>query len=144
MFVHAFANTTVANALFTLSAIPFITAILAFYFLNENLSIRTIIIMIIAFAGIVLMISEGLALGEFFGNIMALGTALFFSCFAITLRKFRKLDMLPTLLIAGLMVSWITLIMTYNFIKIPVNEMFLCFIWGGVLSGVVNLSLIHI
>ena len=63
MFVHAFANTTVANALFTLSAIPFITAILAFYFLNENLSIRTIIIMIIAFAGIVLMISEGLALG---------------------------------------------------------------------------------
>jgi len=37
--------------------------------------------MIIAFAGIVLMISEGLALGEFFGNIMALGTALFFSCF---------------------------------------------------------------
>ena len=34
MFVHAFANTTVANALFTLSAIPFITAILAFYFLE--------------------------------------------------------------------------------------------------------------
>ena len=60
---------------------------------------------------------------------MALGTALFFSCFAITLRKFRKLDMLPTLLIAGLMVSWITLIMTYNFIKIPINEIFLCFIW---------------
>ena len=84
--------------------------------------------MIIAFAGIVLMISEGLALGEFFGNIMALGTALFFSCFAITLRKFRKLDMLPTLLIAGLMVSCITLIMTYNFIKIPVNDIFLCFI----------------
>ncbi len=143
MFVHAFANTTVANALFTLSAIPFITAILAFYFLNENLSIRTIIIMIIAFAGIVLMISEGLALGEFFGNIMALGTALFFSCFAITLRKFRKLDMLPTLLIAGLMVSWITLIMTYNFIKIPINEMFLCFIWGGILSGFVNYIFIY-
>ena len=64
MFIHAFANTTVANALFTLSAIPFITYI-SFYFLNENLSIRTIIIMIIAFAGIVLMISEGLVLGEF-------------------------------------------------------------------------------
>ena len=29
MFVHAFANTTVTNALFTLSAIPFITALLA-------------------------------------------------------------------------------------------------------------------
>jgi len=72
-----------------------------------------------------------------------LGTALFFSCFAITLRKFRKLDMLPTLLIAGLMVSWITLIMTYNFIKIPINEMFLCFIWGGVLSGVVNYIFIY-
>ena len=137
MFVHAFANTSVANALFTLSAILYYSNI-GFYFLDENLSIRTIIIMFIAFAGIVLMISEGLALGEFFGNMMALGTALFFSCFAITLRKFRKLDMLPTLLIAGLMVSSITLIMTYNFIKIPIKEMFFCFIWGGVLSGAVN------
>ena len=36
MFVHAFANTTVANALFTLSSIPFITAALAFFFLESN------------------------------------------------------------------------------------------------------------
>ena len=72
MFVHAFANTTVANALFTLSSIPFLTALLAFYVLKENLSMRTVIIMLTAFFGIVIMIGEGLALGQVYGNLMAL------------------------------------------------------------------------
>ena len=54
LFIHALANTSIANALFTLSSIPFITAILSFIFLKEKLSLRTIIIIIFAFMGIFL------------------------------------------------------------------------------------------
>lgn len=38
LFIHSIANTSIANTLFTLSSIPFITAILAFIFLKEKLS----------------------------------------------------------------------------------------------------------
>ena len=143
MFVHAFANTTVANALFTLSSIPFLTALLAYYVLNENLSMRTVIIMLTAFLGIVIMIGEGLALGQVYGNLMALGTALSFSCFAITLRKFRNVDMLPTLLVAGLFILSITFIISYDALKLPIRDLFLCFLWGGILSGFVNYIFIY-
>ena len=143
MFVHAFANTTVANALFTLSSIPFLTALLAYYVLNENLSMRTVIIMLTAFLGIVIMIGEGLALGQVYGNLMALGTALSFSCFAITLRKFRNVDMLPTLLVAGLFILFITFIISYDALKLPIRDLFLCFLWGGILSGFVNYIFIY-
>ena len=143
MFVHAFANTTVANALFTLSSIPFLTALLAYYVLNENLSMRTVIIMLTAFLGIVIMIGEGLALGQVYGNLMALGTALSFSCFAITLRKFRNVDMLPTLLVAGFFILFITFIISYDALKLPVRDLFLCFLWGGILSGFVNYIFIY-
>ena len=143
MFVHAFANTTVANALFTLSSIPFLTALLAYYVLNENLSMRTVIIMLTAFLGIVIMIGEGLALGQVYGNLMALGTALSFSCFAITLRKFRDVDMLPTLLVAGLFILFITFIISHDALKLPIRDLFLCFLWGGILSGFVNYIFIY-
>ena len=143
MFVHAFANTTVANALFTLSAIPFLTAILAYYFLDENLPLRTIIIMMTAFLGIIIMIGEGLALGQLYGNLMALGTALSFSCFAITLRRFRNVDMLPTLLVAGLFILFVTFITYFKSFLIPFKDLFLCFLWGGILSGFVNYIFIY-
>ena len=143
MFVHAFANTTVANALFTLSSIPFLTALLAYYVLKENLSMRTVIIMLTAFLGIVIMIGEGLALGQVYGNLMALETALSFSCFAITLRKFRDVDMLPTLLVAGLFILFITFIISYDSLKLPIQDLFLCFLWGGILSGFVNYIFIY-
>ena len=42
LFIQSIANTSVANASFTLSSVPFITAILAFIFLKEKISLRTI------------------------------------------------------------------------------------------------------
>ncbi len=143
MFVHAFANTTVANSLFTLSSIPFITAILAFFFLGENISKRTISIMFVALLGIIIMISEGLALGQIYGNLMALGTAISFSCFTIILRKYRTIDMLPTILIGGLIILLFTFFISLENLIIPLNEIFLCFLWGGVLSGCVNYIFIY-
>ena len=75
-FLQSFANTSVANTLFTLSSIPFITAVLAFIFLKEKISLRTIIIMFFAFVGIFIMIKDGLGAGGFYGNIFALVCAI--------------------------------------------------------------------
>ena len=105
IFIQALANTSIANALFTLSSIPFITAILAFIFLKEKLSLRTIIIIFFAFMGIFIMIKDGLESGGFYGNILAFVCAICFSGFVIVLRKSRNIDMMPVNIICLLYTS---------------------------------------
>ena len=141
-FIHSLSITSVANTLFTLSAIPFITATIAFFVLKEVISLKTFLIMITAFLGIILMVSEGLRTNQFTGMALAFCTALSFSCFAIILRKYNYLDMIPCLLISSFFVIAITYIVSAGNIFIPIKEIAYCFFWGGVLSGFVNSAFI--
>ena len=142
-FIQAFANTSIANTLFTLSLIPFITAVLAFLFLKEKLSLRTFTIMLVALFGILIMINEGIKTGDLFGNIMAIGCAFCFSSFTIVIRKFRNIDMIPTLLISGIIIAVVSFILNSGNLNIPLKDVLLCFLWGGLLSGFVNSVFIY-
>ena len=141
-FIHSLENTSIANTLFTLSTIPFITAIMAFFFLKEAIAVKTILIMAIAFLGIVLMVSEGLNSNQFIGIALAFCTALCFSSFAVILRKFNFLDMIPCLLISAIFVIITTYIASFGNITMPLKEIAYCFFWGGILSGFVNSAFI--
>jgi len=138
LFIQSFANTSVANTLFTLSSIPFITAILAFIFLKEKISLRTIITMFFAFIGIFIMIKDGLETGGFYGNIIALSCAFSFSTFVIIIRKYKSIDMMPTSLISSVLLLTVSFVISLGNINIPIQDILLCFLWGGVLSGFVN------
>ena len=59
--------------------------------------------MIGAFFGVVIMFSGAMQIGVLWGNILALFTAISFSIFTIILRLSKKIDMLPCLLISGIM-----------------------------------------
>ena len=143
LIIQAYANTSIANTSFTLSVIPFITAGLAYIFLKEKLSLRTLLIMIVAFFGIFIMINEGLGKGDFHGNLMALGCAFCFSGFAIIVRKFRNIDMLPTLLISGVMIVVVSFALSFENLTVPIHDVLLCFLWGGILSVFVNIVFIY-
>ena len=56
-FLQAITNTTVAATLFTLSSIPFITGVFAWIFLSEKIKQTTLISMICAATGILIMLS---------------------------------------------------------------------------------------
>ena len=135
LFIHSIANTSIANTLFTLSSIPFITAILAFIFLKEKISLRTIVIMIFAFMGIFIMIKDGLESGGFFGNVLALVCAISFSSFVIVLRKSRNIDMMPVNLISGLIILIVCFVINRGNMKVSTQDILLCFLWGGILMG---------
>ncbi len=141
-FLQAFIHTTIANALFTMSAIPFITAGLAYFFLKERLHRVTLITMIAAAAGIFIMMAQGFGIGSAYGNVMALITALCFSSFAVIVRRNRQIDMLPTLLVSGLIIALVSLALRVNDLGISLHDLLLCFLWGGVLSGVANWTFI--
>ena len=141
-FLQALTHTTVANALFTLSAIPFLTAALARIFLKERLRPVTLATMVVAAAGISVMTAEGIGVGSAYGNMMAFVTALCFSSFATIVRANRRIDMLPTLLVSGCLIMLISFAIRFHDLAIPWRDIWLCFLWGGLLSGFANWTFI--
>lgn len=141
-FLQALTTTTVANTLFTLAAIPFITAALAWVFLRESLSNVTIITMVGAAAGVGVMLVEGLGGGSIYGNVMALITAVGFSGYAVIIRRHRNIDMLPAYLLSAVMLLAISLLMRVGDWSVSWWDFWMCFIWGGILSGIGNILFI--
>lgn len=137
-YLQSITNTTVANTLFMLSAIPFFTAFFAWLIMKERLQRETLITMLVAAAGIGVMLADGFGVGSVYGNLMGLLTALCFSGFAVIVRKYRDVDMMPTLVISSGIILLVSFGARYDDLAISVKDIVLCFIWGAVLSGIAN------
>lgn len=141
-FIQAFTHTTIANALFIIGAIPFFAALLARLFLGERLRRATLVTMLFAASGLLLMVVNGITIGSGFGNLMALVTALSFAGYAVVVRYRRQVEMLPALLIGSLLIIAVSLPVTGGELALPMNDILLCLFWGGCLSGFVNWTFI--
>ena len=137
-FLQALTTTTVANTLFILGAIPFITAALAKLFLGEALSRATLITMVIAALGILVMLAEGFGFGSAYGNAMALITAFCFATFAVIVRRNRRVDMTPAFLVSAAVLVLVALTVRFGDLGITLRDLLLCILWGGVISGMAN------
>jgi drug/metabolite transporter (DMT)-like permease len=137
-FILSMTTTSVANTVFTISLIPFITALFSLLILKEKLAQITVYTMIAAFFGVLMMFYGSLKIGELWGNMLALITAISFSIYTIIIRSNKNIDMLPCLLISGIMAMGLTSFQNVGSLQISTNDFFLCFLLGGVLSGFVN------
>jgi drug/metabolite transporter (DMT)-like permease len=82
-----------------------------------------------------LIIATDVSSEGFLGIFFALMTAFCFSCFAVTLRRNKHIEMLPVLLLTGFF-SMIVGLAFGQWRGIPeMYDIALCFIWGGVLQG---------
>ena len=137
-FILSMTTTSVANTVFTISLIPFITALFSLLILKEKLAQSTVYTMIAAFFGVLMMFYGSLKIGELWGNMLALITAISFSIYTIIIRSNKNIDMLPCLLISGIMAMGLTSFQNVGSLQISTHDFFLCFLLGGVLSGFVN------
>ena len=137
-FILSMTTTSVANTVFTISLIPFITALFSLLILKEKLAQITVYTMIAAFFGVLMMFYGSLKIGELWGNMLALITAISFSIYTIIIRSNKNIDMLPCLLISGIMAMGLTSFQNVGSLQISNHDFFLCFLLGGVLSGFVN------
>ncbi len=137
-FLQAITNTTVANTLFTLSAIPFLSAALAWLFLRETLQSSTLLTMLAAAVGVAVMMVDGIGSGSLYGNAMALLTAFLFSSYAIIIRQNRNIDMLPALMVSGLMIVVVAGVLRWDDLAISTHDLLLCILLGSGLSGLTN------
>jgi drug/metabolite transporter (DMT)-like permease len=99
--IYAIQTTSVANAMFLFASAPFLAAFLGWILLRESVRRATWIAMLVAIAGIVVMVANGIAAGRMAGNVSALASACGFAVFTIALRWGKLEDMLPAVFLAG-------------------------------------------
>ena len=88
-----------------LGAMPFIAALLAYIFLKEKISKSTLIAMIIAAAGIILISFDSKETGTLFGLINGLISSSAFAGFTVSLRWRKKVPKLTTVSLGGIIAA---------------------------------------
>ena len=99
-YIFAILNTSVASALFILTAAPLLAASAAWIWIGEKPHPFTWLAMLLASGGVFLMIGDGFGTGRTLGNVFALLAGLSFALMLVFARRGRKTDILGGTLIA--------------------------------------------
>ena len=101
-FIYSITNTTAAVTLLCLAAMPFFTALLAFVFLKEQISINVWISIVIATVGIIIMAFGNTGENSLVGLIFGITSSVGFSVFSVSLRWRKETPKFTTVAFAGL------------------------------------------
>ena len=101
-FIYSITNTSAAVTLLCLAAMPFFTALLAFLFLREKITLSVWISILIASAGIIIMGLDNTGEKSFTGFVFGLTSSLGFSVFSVTLRWRKETPKFTTVAFSGL------------------------------------------
>ena len=101
-FIYSITNTSAAVTLLCLAAMPFFTALLAFLFLREKISLNVWISIVIATFGIIIMALGNTGEKSLVGFIFGLTSSIGFSVFSVTLRWRKETPKFTTVAFAGL------------------------------------------
>ena len=110
-FIWSITNTSAAITLLCLAAMPFITALLGFLFLKEEISSNVWLAIIIATAGLAIMAFENTGKNSIIGFLFGLASAVGFSIFSVSLRWKKDTPKFTTVAIAGIFCAIFSLIM---------------------------------
>ena len=100
-FIYSITNTTAAITLLCLAAMPFFTALLAFLFLKEKISLNVWISIFIATVGISIMAFGNSGENSHVGFIFGITSSIGFSVFSVTLRWRKETPKFTTVAFAG-------------------------------------------
>ena len=115
-FIVSIQNTNVANTLVMIATAPMLSAILAAVFLKENPDKNTWIAILITFLAVVYIFFDSFKLGNFFGDIFGLITALGLAVGANIIRSVRDKDLVPAAVIGKFLVAIFALFFVDNLI----------------------------
>ena len=101
-FIYSITNTSAAITLLCLAAMPFFTALLAFLFLKESISLNVWISIFIATVGIIIMALGNNEKNSLVGFIFGMTSSIGFSAFSVSLRWRKETPKFTTVAVAGL------------------------------------------
>jgi len=100
-FIFSITNTSAAITLLCLAVMPFFTALLAFLFLKEKISLNVWVSIIIASVGIIIMAVGNNENNSLIGFIFGITSSVGFSVFSVTLRWRKETPKFTTVAFAG-------------------------------------------
>ena len=100
--IYAIQTTSVANAMLLFASAPFLAAVSGWGILRERVHRGTWIAICFAIVGIGIMVSNQTFGGSLKGSFAALGSALGFAAFTVTLRWGKETEMLPSVFLSGI------------------------------------------
>ena len=115
-FVVSIQNTDVANTLVMIATAPMLSAILGAIFLKESPDRKTWISILITFLAIIYIFSDSLKIGNFFGDILGLITALGLAIGAVTIRSAKSKNLVPAAVVGKLLVATFALFFIESFV----------------------------
>ena len=101
-FIYSITNTSAAITLLCLAAMPFFTAILAYLFLKEKISLNVWVSIFIATAGIIIMAVGNTEKNSLIGFLFGITSSVGFSIFSVSLRWRKETPKFTTVAVAGL------------------------------------------
>ena len=128
-YVFAMYNTTVANTNFIIQTQTIFLAIFGFFYLKEKISKTTLVSIILAIFGILLMVGLDLEPGQMSGNLAAFVMPISFAILILIIRKYPSVDMIPIQLYAGVVAMCIGFYIAGKIIISP-HDIFLGFLAG--------------
>ena len=131
-YVFAMYHTTVANTLFIISTETIFLALFGYIFLKEKINLVTLISIIMGMSGVLLIIGSSLSIqsnSQFFGNIVAFIMPISFAVLVVIVRKYPKIDMVPSQFIAGVIAALIGYLVAGK-LSVSPHDLFLGFLAG--------------
>ena len=128
-YVIAMYSTTVANTNFIISLQILFLAIFGYFFLKEKISSVTLLSIVLAITGVLIMVGNSLGPGEMTGNLAAFSMPITFAVLIMIVRKFPSVDMVPAQFVAGICCCLIGYALS-NKLMISYHDIFLGFLAG--------------
>ena len=101
-FIYSITNTSAAITLLCLAAMPFFTAILAYLFLKEKISVNVWVSIFLATVGIIIMAIGNTEKNSLLGFLFGITSSIGFSVFSVSLRWRKETPKFTTVAVAGL------------------------------------------
>jgi drug/metabolite transporter (DMT)-like permease len=108
-YIGAIVETSAANVVFITALIPIITALLSRIFIGERVHGWTWIATALAFAGVSIIVWDGVALGKVFGDLLALVSAICTAA-AFTIIRASKKNVATSLAVGSLVSALVALL----------------------------------
>ena len=132
-------NTSVANTVLLLSTGPVAAGVLGYFVLGEAVRALTWVAMLMAFAGVCVMVSGGINAGDVVGIAYAIGAVFSFACFVVLLRHLGpQRDMMAPTALAGVIAAAMCVPMMsplVDILAISVTDLFIAICLGSVQVG---------
>ncbi len=115
-FVVSIQNTNVANTLVMIATAPMLSAILGAIFLKEPPDKKTLISIFVTFFAVIYIFFDSVKLGNFYGDILGLITAIGLAVGAVTIRSAKSKNLVPAAVIGKLFVATFSLLFIESFV----------------------------